>query len=95
MNFILSQIFLLMTSVSFVRKACDTKKPRVFTRGRSSFSDKKLFLYTSEWLTTAHQIERSFSMSTDDKSLAHTRWNCKYHIVFTPKYRRKVIYGQL
>lgn len=34
-------------------------------------------------------------MSNDDKSLAHTRWNCKYHIVFTPKYRRKVIYGQL
>lgn len=34
-------------------------------------------------------------MSNDDKSLAHTHWNCKYHIVFTPKYRRKVIYGQL
>jgi putative transposase len=34
-------------------------------------------------------------MSIDDKSLAHTRWNCKYHLVFTPKYRRKVIYGQL
>ncbi|EAA0534688.1 IS200/IS605 family transposase, partial [Salmonella enterica subsp. enterica serovar Chester] len=24
----------------------------------------------------------------DEKSLAHTRWNCKYHIVFAPKYRR-------
>ncbi|MFC4770608.1 IS200/IS605 family transposase [Enterococcus hermanniensis] len=34
-------------------------------------------------------------MSNDDKSLVHTHWNCKYHIVFTPKYRRKVIYGQL
>ena len=34
-------------------------------------------------------------MSNDDKSLAHTRWNCKYHLVFTPKYRRKVIYGEL
>lgn len=34
-------------------------------------------------------------MSNDDKSLAHTRWNCKYHIVFTSKYRRKVIYGKL
>ena len=30
----------------------------------------------------------------DSKSLAHTKWNCKYHIVFTPKYRRKAIYGQ-
>ncbi|WP_366534810.1 transposase, partial [Yersinia pestis] len=26
----------------------------------------------------------------DEKSLAHTRWNCKYHIVFAPKYRRQV-----
>lgn len=28
-------------------------------------------------------------------SLAHIKWICKYHIVFTPKYRRKVIYNQL
>ena len=28
-------------------------------------------------------------------SLAHTRWNCKYHIVFAPKYRRQAIYGQI
>ena len=27
-------------------------------------------------------------------SLAHTRWNCKYHIVFAPKYRRQAIYEQ-
>lgn len=27
-------------------------------------------------------------------SLSHTKWNCKYHIVFTPKYRRKIFYGQ-
>lgn len=31
----------------------------------------------------------------DDSSLSHTRWNFKYHIVFVPKYRRKVIYGKL
>ena len=31
----------------------------------------------------------------DKNSLAHTSWNCKYHIVFAPKYRRKVIYGEL
>ena len=31
----------------------------------------------------------------DKESLSHTRANCKYHIVFTPKYRRQVIYGQL
>ncbi|SMB86153.1 Transposase and inactivated derivatives, partial [Pasteurella testudinis DSM 23072] len=33
--------------------------------------------------------------SNDDSSLSHTRWNCKYHIVFTPKFRRKAIYGKL
>ncbi|MCK0474012.1 IS200/IS605 family transposase, partial [Halalkalibacter sp. APA_J-10(15)] len=32
---------------------------------------------------------------SSDNSLSHTRWNCKYHIVFIPKYRRKVIYGKL
>ncbi len=31
----------------------------------------------------------------DLNSLAHSKWNCKYHIVFAPKYRRKVIYGQM
>ena len=30
----------------------------------------------------------------DNNSLAHTRWNCKYHIVFAPKFRRKAIYGE-
>ncbi|MBB6638507.1 IS200/IS605 family transposase [Cohnella thailandensis] len=31
----------------------------------------------------------------DKSSLAHTKWNCKYHIVFAPKYRRQIIYGKL
>ena len=31
----------------------------------------------------------------DEKSLSHTSWNCKYHIVLVPKYRRKTIYGKL
>ena len=31
----------------------------------------------------------------DINSLAHTKWNCKYHIVFAPKYRRKVAYGKI
>ena len=30
----------------------------------------------------------------DIQSLSHTTWNCKYHIVFAPKYRRKVFFGQ-
>ena len=31
----------------------------------------------------------------DNNTLAHTKWNCKYHIVFAPKYRRRVIYGKI
>ena len=31
----------------------------------------------------------------DNQSLAHTSWNCKYHIVFAPKYRRREIFGKL
>ena len=32
--------------------------------------------------------------NNDIHSLSHTKWNCKYHIVFAPKYRRKVFYGE-
>ena len=31
----------------------------------------------------------------DYESLSHTKWECKYHVVFIPKYRRKVRYGEL
>ena len=34
-------------------------------------------------------------MKLDVSSLAHTKWNCKFHIVFAPKFRRKVIYGKI
>ena len=31
----------------------------------------------------------------DEQGLRHTRWECKYHVVWIPKYRRKTLYGQL
>jgi putative transposase len=31
----------------------------------------------------------------DYRSLSHTKWKCQYHVVFIPKYRRKVLYGTL
>lgn len=31
----------------------------------------------------------------DKKSLSHTAWKCQYHIVFIPKYRKKVLFGQV
>lgn len=33
-------------------------------------------------------------MANKENSLSHTKWLCKYHIVFAPKYRRKIIYNQ-
>ena len=39
----------------------------------------------------ANQMEVTMG---DTKNLAHTTWNCKYHIVFAPKYRRQVFYGE-
>ena len=35
------------------------------------------------------------NQNNDTFSLAHTKWKCQYHIVFTPKYHRKIIYGAL
>jgi len=34
-------------------------------------------------------------METSFKSLSHSKWNCKYHIVFVPKYRKKKLYGEI
>ena len=34
------------------------------------------------------------AMAQKANSLAHTKWTCKYHIVFAPKYRRKIVYNQ-
>jgi putative transposase len=31
----------------------------------------------------------------EDESLSHTKWECKYHVIFIPKFRRKVLYGKL
>ena len=47
------------------------------------------------WLPTATTIKGGlFIMETID-SLSHTTWRCKYHIVFAPKYRRRIIFGKL
>ena len=32
---------------------------------------------------------------SDYRSLNHTKWECKYHVVFIPKCRRKVLYGKI
>ena len=47
------------------------------------------------WLLKLHFNERKVTfMANKTNSLSHTKWMCKYHIVFSPKYRRKIIYNQ-
>ena len=51
-------------------------------------------------LATVYKVSKNENIelknqSNDTFSLAHTRWKCQYHIVFTPKYHRKIIYGAL
>ena len=43
---------------------------------------------------TKNQRRNQVHMKLDVSSLAHTKWECKYHIVFAPKYRRQIIYGK-
>ena len=43
----------------------------------------------------ANHIHCTTEVSMDNQSLAHSRYNCTYHIVFIPKYRRKVMFGKL
>ncbi len=41
-----------------------------------------------------HNERKGDFMASKTNSMSHTKWMCKYHIVFTPKYRRKAIYNQ-
>ena len=51
-------------------------------------------LYMASGLATASRTNQKEVTMGDSKSLSHTKWNCKYHIVFAPKYRRQVFYGE-
>ena len=65
------------------------------------WSDKKVIqiftfpIYIKVVQAIIYERKGDRSMAQKANSLAHTKWMCKYHIVFTPKYRRKVIYNQL
>ncbi len=56
--------------------------------------------YTKSYLSADNKVVQAIlrkgkvAMAKKEYSLAHTKWMCKYHIVFTPKYRRKIIYNQ-
>ena len=61
----------------------EKRTPIVYNRARPASLQK----------TQSEDIKMRDSSNTIN-SLAHTKWNCKYHIVFAPKYRRKVFYEE-
>ena len=54
-----------------------------------------LTVTTVGWILYGSFNNREDSIMREYKSLSHTRWDCKYHVVFIPKRRKKVIYGSL
>ena len=44
---------------------------------------------------TTELISKEGNLSSSENSLSHTKWNCKYHIVFAPKFRRQIVYGKM
>ena len=57
-------------------------------------TEKLPLLYNRSAVWQLHKIKQwEVNKMNDVNSLSHTSWNCKYHIVFAPKYRRKVFYG--
>ncbi len=67
-----------------------------FSKGSTDEADKETpFVYNRYDLPVNQNTNGGQEMKetfNDNNSLAHTKWNCKYHIVFAPKYRRKVFY---
>ena len=58
-----------------------------------SYTKKHLSIIIGLFRTLLKERKGVF-MAKQTNSLAHTKWMCKYHIIFTPKYRRKAIYNQ-
>lgn len=59
----------------------------------SKVTKKENYLYNESGLPAHNKIKEDPKMDTE--TLAHTTWNCKYHIVLAPKYRRMVVYNKI
>ncbi len=74
---------------------CHNKnKPPALQGEGISLDVRKLLCYNKSG-SAKPQIKNIGGPQMDNNSLAHTKWECKYHIVFAPKYRRQVIYKQI
>lgn len=85
-------LFLWVVTQLSTRERAQQKTTR-YAGGVNMLYKKHSFQYNVSVQVTL-QFERSVFMANQTNSLSHTKWMCKYHIVFTPKYRRKIIYNQ-
>ena len=74
-------------------KRAKYKPPAMRVRG-VCYTKKSPFRYNKVVQAEIISKGKVILMANKANSLAHTKWMCKYHIVFTPKYRRKIIYNQ-
>jgi len=76
---------------NYVRRRSSQQPPAMRVRLKLK-QRQQTFWYNGEVQATKKKQKGCCPMA---ESLSHSRWMCKYHIVFTPKYRRKIIYHQL
>ena len=70
---------------------CETNKPPAMRVRVEGYTKKLQTRYNKG--VQANCKAKGENMAQKAHSLSHTKWMCKYHIVFTPKYRRKIIYN--
>ena len=70
------------------------RQPPVIRVGEKRYTKNHLFLDTIRVFRPNEKKEKGDFMANKTNSLSHTTWMCKYHVVFAPKYRRKIIYKQ-
>lgn len=94
-TFIMGFSLLSMSEFFVFRKmeTCETKNHPLCGCESRSYT-KSPFRFIIEVSKPLSKKGKVIYMAKKANDLAHTKWMCKYHIVFTPKYRRKVIYNQ-
>ena len=93
--FVMGFSLLSMSEFFVFRKmeTCETKNHPLCGCESRSYT-KSPFRFIIEVSKPLSKKGKVIYMAKKANDLAHTKWMCKYHIVFTPKYRRKVIYNQ-
>ena len=73
----------------------ETTTPGSAGENKKNYIVKRPPWYHGSAVGQLHQQNTRRSFQKDIASLQHTTWRCQYHVVFAPKYRRMVIYGQI